>query len=164
MNARSNATRWWLARDPREKTMLTVMLVAVAAFVWWYGLLVPLRQVREQARLRYDHSAAEWMAVSAAATVFREQAAAGPRDDAALAAAVLDAAQDAGVAVSRQRMVAPGTFAAGVDAVDAPQLLDWLERSRREHQLAVSQARIGKRDGRLQADITFTPVATGTRR
>lgn len=163
MKALSNATRWWLAREPREKTMLTVMLVAMAAFVWWYGLLAPLRDLREQSRLRYDHSAAEWMAVSAAAAVFREQAATGPRDDAALAATVLDAAQDAGIAVSRQRTVAPGTFAAGVDAVDAPQLLGWLERSHREHHLLVLQALIGKRDGRLQAEITFTSGATGTR-
>lgn len=157
------APNWWLARNAREKTMLLVMLAVFAAFVWWYGLLVPLRHMREQTRLRYDHAAAEWLAVRSAAATIRERAAAGPRDGEALAAAVLGAAEDAGVAVSRQRPLAGVAFAVGVDALDAPQLLDWLERSHREHHLVVSQALIGKRDGRLQAEITFTSGATGAR-
>ena len=139
--------------------MLRVMSVAIAAFVWWYGLLVPLQQLREHTRTRYDHAAAEWQAVREGAAAIRTLSAGRPRDAATLAGDAMAAAEAAGVAVSRQRPQAGKSLAIGIDAVDAPQLLAWLDAMQRERRVVVDQAHIEKRDGRLQAEIV---LATGT--
>jgi general secretion pathway protein M len=143
--------------------MLLAMCVALGAFAWWYGLLVPLRNLREHAHARYDHAAAEWLAVRDAAAAIRELSAGGPHGAAALATEVLAAAETAGVAVSRQRPQAQAKLAVGIDAVDAPHLLAWLDTLQRERRVGVERVRIEKRDGRLQADIVFRPVAETAR-
>lgn len=163
MNPRISPGRWWRARDARERRMLLAMGVALAAFAWWYGLLVPLRHLREHTRTRYDHAAAEWLAVRDAAAAIRDLSAGRPRDGATLAADVLAAAKTAGVAVSRQRPQAQARLAVGIDAVDAPQLLAWLDVLQRERRVGVERIRIEKRDGRLQADIVFRAGAEHAR-
>lgn len=155
--------QWWRGRDARERGMLWLMCVAIAAFAWWYGLLVPLRLWREDARTRYDHGVATWQATRANVDTISALAAAQPRDDDALAAAVLGSARDAGISVSRQRSDPQGRFVVDIDAVDAPQLLGWLDALQRRHRIAPEAVAIGKREGRLQAELGFAPSAAGTR-
>ena len=152
--------QWWGSRNGRERVMLAAMCIALAAFAWWYALLVPLRLWREQARTRYDHAAAAWQATRANATAIAALAAAQPRNRETLAARVLESARDAGIAVSRQRSDAQGRFVVDIDAVDAVQLQAWLDALQRRQRIAPQAVAIGKRDGRLQAELGFAAAAT----
>lgn len=150
---------WWSIRNARERAMLATMCIALAAFAWWYGLLMPLRLWREQARTRYDHAAAAWQATSTNAAAIAALAAAQPRNPEALAATVLDSARDAGIAVSRQRRDAQGRFVVDIDAVDAAQLQAWLDALQRRQRIAPQAVAIGKREGRLHAELGFDAPA-----
>lgn len=155
MIALRSASAWWRARNTRERAMLLVMSAALAAFAWWYGLLVPLRLWRAEAQGRYDRAAVEWLAVHDAGAAIRDLSAGRPRDPATLAAAVLQAAEDAGVAVSRQRHDAQGRLALEVDAADAPALFEWLDTLQRQHAIAADRVLVERRDGRLRAELGF---------
>lgn len=160
MIALRSTNAWWRARNARERAMLLAMCAALAAFAWWYGLLVPLRLWREDAQGRYDRAAVGWLAVRDAGAAIRDLSAGRPRDPATLAAVVLQAAEEAGVSVSRQRHDNEGRLALEIDAADAPALLEWLDTLQRQHAIAAERVLIEKRDGRLRAELGFR-TATG---
>ena len=155
MTAFRSVGAWWHARNARERAMLLAMSTALAAFAWWYGLLVPLQLWRGEAQARYDCAAVEWLAVRQTGATIRELSVGRPRDPAALAAAVLSAAEDAGVAVSRQRHDAQGRLALEVDRADAPALFEWLDTLQRRHALAAERVLVERHDGRLRAQLGF---------
>lgn len=154
--------QWWGSRNARERAMLVAMCIALAAFAWWYGLLMPLRLWREHARTRYDHAAAAWQATRANATAIAALVAAQPRNRETLAATVLDSAREAGIAVSRQRSDAQGRFVVDIDAVDAVQLQAWLDALQSKQRIAPQAVAIGKRDGRLHAELGFAAAAVAS--
>ncbi len=164
MNLLTSSTAWWRLRNARERQMVLVMFAAVAAFVWWYGLLVPLQAWRTHSQGRYDRAASEWLEVRDTTATIRELGAGRPRDPATLAAEVLDSATDHGVAVNRQRHNARGRFVVGIDAVDAPQLLGWLGSLQQDRRIAVAAAKVEKRDGRLSAELDFRTTVEGASR
>ena len=58
MDARAQRVRhWWRQREPRERWMLGVMVAAVAAFVLWYGVMVPLHTAADAAHQRHARAA-----------------------------------------------------------------------------------------------------------
>ena len=58
---------WWQERALRERRMLAVMFIALAAFIAWYGISVPLRGLRDDARARHERAASELLATQTAA-------------------------------------------------------------------------------------------------
>lgn len=157
MNAFHSMRAWWQARNHRERAMLTLMLAALAAFAYWYALLLPMSWVRDQARTGYDLAASELSAVAGDAAAIRalqQQRPPLPRGE-AFTAAILASARDAGVAVARQRRAADGALELGIDAVDAPALLAWLDALRRVPGIAPRRISIEKADGRLRVEAAF---------
>ena len=151
---------WWCLRNARERQMLVLMGISLAAFVWWFGLLLPLQSWRKQSQVRYDRAAAEWIAVRDTTAAIRALQAGSPRDAASLATDVLGSAKDHGVAISRRRQNAQGAMVVGIDAVDSPQLLGWLAALQQERQVMVETAVVEKSDGRVRAELAFG-ITTG---
>ncbi|MCC4619206.1 type II secretion system protein M [Xanthomonas cassavae CFBP 4642] len=149
MNQRMQA--WWQARAPRERGMLAIMLLAVAAFVGWYALLVPLRHWKGRAQSRYDHAAETLLAARAshrAATVT-----AVPLER------ILRSAREATIAITHHRVSPTGTLDLQIDRVSSASLFAWLEQLRQRDHLAPTQLDITRRDGQLQAHITLQGIA-----
>lgn len=147
----------WRARQPRERTMLVVMALAIGAFAYWYGGVVPLRHLADGARDAHDRAARRLavvrgnLAAIRAARDARPQVPQGP----AYAAAILASAQAKGVSPSRQRPREDGGLAVGIDAVDAPALFAWLDALRSTHGIAPDTLEVGRRGGRLHAEVAF---------
>lgn len=153
----ARATSAWHARQPRERVMLAAMAVAIAAFLYWYGGVVPLRQLAGSAQAHYDREASSLVAVRgnlAAIRAARESVPEPPAGD-GYPAAILATGHAAGVSVSRQRVHGDGGLAVGIDAVDAPTLFAWLDVLRVTHGIAPDTLDAGRRDGRLHAEVSF---------
>lgn len=158
MSAFDRLKHWWRARDARERRMLAVMLVLVAAFAYWYGLLWPLRQVRGLAQAHYDRALVQLRDTESAVAAIRAHDARVPETAVGgdtLTRRILDTAASASVAISRQRTDAQGRFNVGVDAVDARTLFAWLDALRTTHGIAPSALRVSRVDGRLRAEAVF---------
>ncbi|MCF7222624.1 type II secretion system protein GspM [Marilutibacter chinensis] len=161
MNALQGLREWWRARDARERRMLAAMVVMLAAFVYWYGLLTPLRHLREAARTDYDRAAADVLAVRALAAelqAFETRRAGGGSD----ARTLLKSAADAGIAISRQRLDASGTLSLGIDSVQAGPLFAWLAELRRSHAIGPRTLHMEKRDGALRVEMALVLPARDT--
>ena len=157
MNVSTRSAAWWQAREPRERAMLAVMAALLAAFAWWYGLLWPLRALRDDAAARHDRAAAALHAVGAGLEALPAAAAApapaaGPE---ALQHRVLASVREAGLAPSRQRTAADGAFILEFERVESPALFAWLGRLALDEGLAPSTLRAERADGRLRAEAGF---------
>lgn len=149
---------WWQGREPRERAMLAVMAAMIAAFAWWYGLLWPLRALRDSAEARYDRAAAALQAVEAEALAYGSNAGAPrrpPPTGEALQRLLLEGARDAGIAPSRQRTAADGSVVLEFDHVPAPALFGWLGGLAEAQGLAPSSLRVQRADGQLRAEAGF---------
>lgn len=149
--------RWWRLREPRERAMLALMAALLAAFAWWYGLLWPLRGLRDAAGARHDHAASALQAIEAeVAALGRQARAQGPAPGGdALQRLVLDSARDAGLAPSRQRTTAEGAVVIEFDRAAAPALFAWLGGLVQAQGLAPSTLRVARADGQLRAEVGF---------
>lgn len=157
MNTFDKLRHWWQSRELREQRMLAVMFAAIAAFALWFGVVAPLRHARDAARDRHDRAVAELREVTRGVEAIRalqaQRPAASSADD--FARAILDAAAAAQVPVSRQRIDESGVLEVGIDAVDAPALLGWLDGLVRQHGIAPLALDITERNGRLQVQASF---------
>ncbi len=150
MNMLQGMPVWWQGRAPRERIMVSVMVVAIAAFIGWYALLVPLRHWRSSAQARYDQAAEALLVARAshAGTV-----AAIPL------ARIAQSARDATITITRQQRSPTGTLAVQIDTVTSPVLFAWLEQLRQRHGLTPSALEITRHDGQLQVRCTFSGIA-----
>lgn len=148
---------WWRGREPRERAMLAVMAALLAAFAWWYGLMWPLRAMREGAEAHFDRAALALQAVEADVTGLAGTGAASqaPATDEALQGAILDSLREAGLAASGQRTSADGAFVLEFERVAPPALFGWLGRLAADDGLAPSSLRVERADGRLRAEVGF---------
>lgn len=147
---------WWRGRQPRERAMLAVMAALLAAFAWWYGLLWPLRALRDDAGERHDRAAhaLQEARVQAAALAGRP-AALPPGDRDALLRLLHDSTREAGLVPGRQRSAADGAVVLEFERVEAPVLFGWLGRLADEAGLAPSLLQVQRADGRLRAEVGF---------
>ncbi len=157
------ALDWWQARDIRERRMLAAMVLALAAFIAWYGVTVPLRSWRDDARARHDRAASELLATQTAASEIEAlgQARPAPGDMQQLETAVLDAARAAGVAISRHRADGPAALQVDIESVATPALLSWLDALRIEHGIAPDTLEITEASGALRVGARFVLVEPG---
>lgn len=158
MTPLAGLTAFWRNRAPRERAMLAVMVAMLCAFAWWYGLMWPLRALRDDAGAHYDRAvAALQVAQGAVATLPAGRAggiAPAATDGAALQRHVLDSARAGGLAPGSQRTAADGAFMLEFERVPAPTLFAWLGRLADEG-LAPSSLRVEPADGRLRAQVGF---------
>lgn len=162
---RLRASDWWLAREPRERLMLVVMGIAVAAFVLWLGLLRPLQAWAEEARARHDRAAAGLAWVQSAVRELEARGIGQPAPQADQADngfkdIILATAASARVEVTRQRTDEAGGLSIGIDAVGAPELFAWLDRLYADHGIAPVSMQVDKRNGALRVEVAF--AARGT--
>lgn len=151
---------WWHGREPRERLMLAVMAILVAAFVAWYGLLWPLRAWRESAGERYDRAAIALRATEAEVAALAGTAvSAPPSTGEALQHRLLESAREAGLAPGRQRSAADGTFMLEFEAVAPPALFGWLGQLAEGDGLAPASLRVERADGSLRAEVGFGGAA-----
>ncbi|KQQ84548.1 type II secretion system protein M [Xanthomonas sp. Leaf131] len=148
--------QWWQTRAPRERVMLGVMSAALAAFVGWYALYLPLRQWRAQAQARYAHAAQLMLEASAQASLAKRSTAPGT---AALAEIIASSAREAGVGITSQQRSASGGVDVQIDTVAATALFAWLERLRQAHGLAPTQLSIVRDQGQLRVRCGFAEPA-----
>ncbi|MGY1457112.1 type II secretion system protein GspM [Luteimonas sp. A534] len=155
MNTRIQA--WWRRREPREHAMLAAMAVLLAAFAWWYGLLWPLRAMRDGAQAHHHRAVVALQAAQADVAALATAGATLP--DAAtgdaLQRVILDSLRDAGLAPSRQRTAADGAFLLEFERVASPALFGWLGRLADEDGLAPASLRVERADGRLRVEVGF---------
>lgn len=155
---------WWSALQPREQRMVAVMLAAVAAFAFWYGLVAPLRGLRDDRIARYDRAVADREAVGAGVAALRGARPGGQAIPAAVATDALMAhAAAAGVIVARRRTTADGALELGIDAVDAPVLFAWLDAAARDHGVAPGRLLVEAAGASVRAELVFVlpPPAGG---
>lgn len=159
MNGRLPALQaWWRQREPRERWMLGVMAAAVAAFVLWYGVLLPLRATRDAAQARHERATLALLQADLQLAQLRtldQRDVPVPADAAALKAAVLDTARTAGLSVSRERDDGATGFGIEADAATPQQLFAWLDALRLQHGLAPSMLSAAKSEGRLRVQAGF---------
>ncbi len=147
---------WWDGLQRREQRMVAVMLVAVAAFVYWYALLSPLHTVRDDRIARYDAAVADQREVSVAVAALR-----GVRGDGAASAPMVDAAAlvahaaAVGVVVARQRTAEDGLLEVGIDAVAAPALFAWLDAASRDLGVAPTRLQVEATGASVRAVLAF---------
>lgn len=147
---------WWQARDGRERRMLAVMVVMVAAFAYWYGLIVPLQRLRAAAHEDYRQAVHETQAIAADLARIAALHRAGTRLPSAesLQVAVLAAAEEAGLAISRQRGDGDG-FEIGIDSAGAAQVLGWLDQLREQHGVAPQSLLIERHNAGVRVQARF---------
>lgn len=149
---------WWQQRQPRERWMLGLMTAAIVAFVLWYGLLVPLHKAADAAQQRHERATLALLQAELQLAQLRaldQRDIAPPADAAALKAAVLASAQQAGLAVSREREYGVGGFGIESDAATSPQLFGWLDALRLRHGLAPSTLSVARSEGQLRVQAGF---------
>ncbi|WP_101925368.1 MULTISPECIES: type II secretion system protein GspM [Luteimonas] len=152
---------WWRERQPRERAMLGVMAVLVAAFVYVYGLLLPLRQARDTAQLRQQDAAtalADARANAASLATLDSTMPVPPADAATLRTAVLDGAARAGLGITRESTGDDGSLVIEVETATAGQLLGFLDALRQRYGLAPTTLSAAATDGQLRVQAAFVPA------
>jgi general secretion pathway protein M len=156
MSAVARLRPWWQARNQRERAMLTVMFLAIAAFAAWYGLFAPLRHLRDASQAGYDRSLFDLRQAQASASMHALQKRDRPAlDRDQLTRLVLQGAQAAGVAVSRRRIDSDGHLVLGLDSVAAPTLFAWLDTLQEDHGLAPRSLQVERTGATLRAEVAF---------
>lgn len=154
---------WWRQREPRERVMVSVMVVAIAAFVAWYGAVAPLKRARDAAKAEHAAAAADWTRVQselAHLIDLQGRMPAPPTDAASMRKAVMQAATLAELAISRERIADTQGFEVESDAATPQQLFIWLDALRLRHGVAPSTLSVAKAAGRLRVQATFAPFQT----
>jgi general secretion pathway protein M len=125
MNARLRAL--WLARTPRERWLLGVMLALVALVLAWLLILRPLGDMLSAARQRHGEAVANLAEARAQAAAIggleknRPAAVAGPAD-----MAVAAAASAAGFQLSALQPEGPGRVSLAIGAAKPQALFGWI--------------------------------------
>lgn len=149
---------WWQQREPRERWMLGAMVAAVAAFVLWYGVLVPLRAAADAAHGRHDRATLVLLEAElqlAQLQALDQRDITPPGDAATLKAAVLASAGRAGLAVSREREDGTGGFGLEADAATPRQLFAWLDDLRLRYGLAPATLSVARTADQLRVQAIF---------
>jgi general secretion pathway protein M len=156
MNARipSGITHWWKALAVRERRMVAVMLMAVASFAVWYGVVAPVAAWRDAAAARRAQAAGSLARVQADLALVARLRDALPAPG-ALEATLRDSAEASGVALSSLRRAPGGDWVATADRVEAPVLFAWLDQLREAHGLGPRRLRIVSTEGRVEAEVAF---------
>lgn len=149
---------WWQQRDPRERVMLTVMCVAIAAFLLWYGAFVPLRHARDAAQARHVSAVAELARVQAELaqlSELRDRLPAARVDAGTLQNAVLASAAQAGLQIGNERSDDSGALEIDSDGATPAQVFGWLDALHAQHGLSPASLSVARNQDRLRVQARF---------
>lgn len=149
MSRLAAAKSWWIGRTPRERWMLRGLVVVLAGFIGWYGVVSPAMTVRKAAA-EHRAEAARVLAEVEAAEQTRRPAASGN-----LAALVAGSASASGLVIDRHREDASGALTVWMDEVDPRLLMGWVLTLRREHGVGVRALAVSRGDAGLRAELTL---------
>jgi general secretion pathway protein M len=127
MSARLKAL--WLARTPRERWLLGVMLAMVALVLAWLLILRPLGDMLSAAKQRHGEAVADLAEARGQAAAIgglernRPAPLAGPLDT-----AIAAAASEAGFQLSGIQPEGPGRVSIAIGAARPPALFGWVGR------------------------------------
>jgi general secretion pathway protein M len=154
MNARLNAL--WLARTPRERRLLGVMLALVALVLVWLLVLRPLSDMLSTARQRHGEAVAALAEAHAQAAAIaalernRPAPFAGPID-----AAVAAAAADAGFQLSGLQAEGQGRVSLAIGSARPQALFGWVEALEAQGYIVQSLTASSNPDRTLSARIVL---------
>ncbi len=155
----SAAGQWYLAQTPRDRRMLLLLGIFVAAVVIYAGIWSPIREARREAEARYARELADYRWIVAHREEARAAAARRGRGSGggsqALLSTVASAARNAGIELARFQPEGGDGLSIVVEDVRFDELVVWLEALRSEHGIRVRQATMDsrRRDGRVQGRI-----------
>jgi general secretion pathway protein M len=146
---------WWGERSPREQWMLGAMAAAIAAFLMWFAVLMPLASGLERARARHNQAVVDLATVRGKASALKAILAKPALPlGAPVPAFVNQSAGEAGFTLSRIDPVGTNGVAIAIVAAKSPALFDWLN-SLDARGIFVSQLTI-----RTNSDMTIAVDAT----
>lgn len=150
-------TQWVNGRSPRERTMLAVLGLLVAALVLWFGVLTPLAAARQASEARLERAVQTRLAVDRALAEIAElrRARTAPASGAPVDVAVSRTADAAGLTLARIEADPGGGVQAVLEGAPATAVFPWLLALQREHGVVASHLTILKGDGGLDVDATF---------
>lgn len=120
----------WQARSPRERRMLSLMVAAIAAFLYWFALAAPLRAWANAAETRHARAVAEQAAalqVVDALAALPPASAQAPRPR---AEALAESARALGLTVREARDDADGQARLTLGPAAPDLLFAWIEQQR----------------------------------
>lgn len=160
MTSQGTLLAWWRSRAPRERILLAVMVLAIVAFLAWFAVLRPLGRWQQEAaadRLAAVAALEGVRTARAELATFRSALPEPEPMDASVEELLTRTAAASGVALARKQ-VRDGLVVVGIDAVEAPALLAWLDALARQGVAPVAME-TGERDGSLHAELAFAGAA-----
>jgi general secretion pathway protein M len=118
---------WWSDRSPREQWMLGFMVAAIAAFLAWFAVLMPIARALERTRMRHSQAVVDLATVRGKAVALKAiLAKPAPSLGVPVPAFVSQSAGEAGFTLSRTDPVGTNGVAIAIVAAKSPALFDWL--------------------------------------
>jgi len=119
---------WWLARSPRERLLISVMLALAGGMFLWFAVVVPVDDALLTARARHAAAFERNAAIRVAVALLEQK-----RTPAAVIAGSLDqivaaSAAEAGFTLDANMAAGADTTAITIATARAPALLVWLDR------------------------------------
>lgn len=152
------ARRWWWSRTDRERQMLAVMVLLVAAVLAWLAVVRPAVAWREVAAERRVEARETLLKVDAGLRRLSRQpkdSPAAPADATRRADLVTQTASAAGVSITTG-MDASGGLGFRAERTTSAQLFPWLAKLQAEHGFEVSRLTVVENaDATLQAEGAF---------
>lgn len=128
---------FWASRSLRERQMLLVMTVSIAAFVVWFGVAVPLQAWAGAAQLRHAAAVAEQAPLQQVLDAIATQTAASAHAEPLAVDGLVQHARDAGLSAAladtadtADTAAADGAFSLRIDGADPGHLFAWLQQQR----------------------------------
>lgn len=144
---------FWRQRTPRERAFLLVMLVSLALFSYWFGLLAPLRAWAEDAGLR--HASAQAALDRLPAKLEEIQARQQLTVTAPDARFLTENAAASGLTVTVDGAGATSQSIVRFQGVAPDALFSWLAQLRDAHGLSPSQASIRRTATGVEGELSF---------
>lgn len=142
----------WSARTPRERLMLAVMAVAVAAFVLWFAVISPLLTWRRDAIEDYGDAAQAHATVQASVQPAVTSGAVGSAQT-----RVARLAQDHGLQAAITE--ADGQVEVRIEAAPAEAVFAWIAALETDRIAVRSLSVLENADATVQAEVAMVPNA-----
>lgn len=151
---------WWRERSPRERWLVGIAAVLVAAMLLWLLVIRPTHDIRDAARARQDRAAAtlgETIAAAAAVKVVDARPRGGA--DEPLVDAVRRSATAAGFTIARLEAEGDGALMS-IAAARPPAVLGWLGRMEGAKGIFVRRFTARRnQDATIAVDVTLARAA-----
>lgn len=142
----------WAARTPRERGLVTGLVLLLAAAGLWYGVIAPLSDWRETGRARYEGAVARYRTVEAGIAQYRAASAGATARsgmDQPVRSIASARAQVHGVTIARVLPGDDGRLNLWVEQAEAGALMAWLADLERQYAISAQRITIEREAGSL---------------